>query len=565
MAPAVSAVVLQRDGKVVLGGSFTTIGATTRQYFAVLSNDSAALADLTVSHTSASWTLSGAAPQPALTTFESSNDNANYSLLGAGTFGGGSWTLSGLSLPAGQNMYLRARGYCGGAYQSGSSSLIEFVRNAFFGIAPAITSANSTTFVVGTVGNFGVTKTGTPAPSLSESGALPNGVTFNGATGALSGTPAALTGGIYPFTFTASNGVAPIATQSFTLTVNEAPNITSANNTSFTVGTPGSFTVTSTGYPSPAFNISGTLPNGVTLNTSTGVLSGTPAAGTGGTYPITFTASNGVGSNAVQNFTLTVNQAPAITSANNTTFGVGNAGTFTVTRTGFPTPTLSESGTLPSGVTFNTTTGVLNGTPAAETAGNYPITFTASNGVGSNAMQNFTLTVVPPPAPSQAASRKLHGGTPIDVNLPLTGSPGIECRSGGASNDYQLVFTFPSAVTFTGAAVTIGAGSVSGSSGSGTPTVTVNLTNVTNAQRITVMLSAVSNGTSTGDIGVQMGVLIGDTNGNGSVNSTDVSQTKLQSGQAVTGANFRNDINFNGTITASDVSAVKLKTGTALP
>ena len=118
---AVSAVVLQRDGKVVLGGSFTTIGATTRQYFAVLSNDSAALADLTVSHTSASWTLSGAAPQPASTTFDSSNDNANYSLLGAGTFGGGSWTLSGLSLPAGQNMYLRARGYCGGAYQSGST------------------------------------------------------------------------------------------------------------------------------------------------------------------------------------------------------------------------------------------------------------------------------------------------------------------------------------------------------------------------------------------------------------------------------------------------------------
>ena len=176
---AVSAVVLRPDGKVVLGGSFTAVGATTRQSFAVLSNDIAALADLTVSQTSANWTLSGAAPQPALTSFESSNDNANYSLLGAGTFGGGSWTLSGLSLPAGQNMYLRARGYYGDAYQSGSSSLIEFVRNAFFGVAPAITSANSTTFVVGTVGNFGVTKTGTPAPSLSESGALPNGVTFS--------------------------------------------------------------------------------------------------------------------------------------------------------------------------------------------------------------------------------------------------------------------------------------------------------------------------------------------------------------------------------------------------
>jgi hypothetical protein len=381
----------------------------------------------------------------------------------------------------------------------------------------------------------------------------------------LSGTPATLTGGVYPLTFTASNGIAPIATQSFTLTVNEAPNITSANSTTFVVGTPGSFTVTSTGYPSPTFNVSGTLPSGVTLSTSTGVLSGTPAVGTGGTYPITFTASNGVGSNAVQNFTLTVNQAPTITSANNTTFGVGNAGTFTVTRTGFPTPTLSESGALPSGVTFNTTTGVLSGTPAAGTQGTYPITFTASNGVGSNAMQSFTLAVVPPPAPTQVVSRKLHGGTPFDINLPLTGNGGVECRSGGGTNDYQVIFSFPIAVTFDSASVTAGTGAVSGSSGSGTATATVNLTGVTTAQRITVTLLGVTNGMATGDVVVQMDVLVGDTSGNGSVNASDVSQTKLQSGQPLTSANFRTDVNVNGTLNASDVSLVKSKTGTALP
>ena len=62
-----------------------------------------------------------------------------------------------------------------------------------------------------------------------------------------------------------------------------------------------------------------------------------------------------------------------------------------------------------------------------------------------------------------------------------------------------------------------------------------------------------------------MGVLLGDVNGNGSVNSTDVSQTKLQSGQAVTNANFREDVNVNGSINATDVSSVKLKSGTALP
>ena len=251
---------------------------------------------------------------------------------------------------------------------------------------------------MGSNGSFTVTATGIPTPTLSESGALPSGVTFNPATGVLSGTPAAGTGGTYPITFTASNGVGSTAVQSFTLTVNQVPAITSANNTTFTVGSNGSFTVTETGFPTPTLSESGALPSGVTFNTATGVLSGTPAAGTGGTYPITFTASNGVGSNAVQSFTLTVNQAPAITSANNTTFTVGSNGSFTVTATGIPTPTLSESGALPSGVTFTTATGVLSGTPAAGTGGTYPITFTASNGVGSNAVQSFTLTVNQAPA-----------------------------------------------------------------------------------------------------------------------------------------------------------------------
>ena len=266
--------------------------------------------------------------------------------------------------------------------------------------APAITSANNTTFAVGSNGSFSVTATGIPTPTLSESGALPSGVTFTPATGVLSGTPAVGTGGVYPITFTANNGAGSPAMQSFTLTVNEGPAITSANDTSFSVGSNGSFTVTATGNPTPTLSESGALPSGVTFTPATGVLGGTPAAGTAGTYPITITANNGVGSPAMQSFTLTViqpPQAPAITSANNTAFAVGNNGSFTVTATGFPTPTLSQSGGLPSGVTFVPATGVLGGTPAAGTTGTYPITFTASNGVGSPAMQSFTLTVTRTP------------------------------------------------------------------------------------------------------------------------------------------------------------------------
>ena len=70
----------------------------------------------------------------------------------------------------------------------------------------------------------------------------------------------------------------------------------------------------------------------------TATLAGTPAAGTGGTYPLIITAANGVGPNATQNFTLTVNAAPAITSAASTTFTEGQVGSFTVTHQRPPRP-----------------------------------------------------------------------------------------------------------------------------------------------------------------------------------------------------------------------------------
>ena len=100
-----------------------------------------------------------------------------------------------------------------------------------------------------------MTSTGTPTAALSESGSLPSGVTFfdNGnGTATLAGTPAAGTGGIYPITITANNGISPAASQSFTLTVDQAPAITSAAATTFTVGSAGTFTVTTSGIPTAA-------------------------------------------------------------------------------------------------------------------------------------------------------------------------------------------------------------------------------------------------------------------------------------------------------------------------
>jgi hypothetical protein len=170
--------------------------------------------------------------------------------------------------------------------------------------------------------------------------------------------------------------------------------------------------------------------------------------------------------------------------------------------------------------------------------------------------------------PVSAVSRKTHSfaGT-FDVDLPLLGQPGIEDRTGGASGNHTVVITFAVPVTVTSANMTPGAngtGSVSGFSVSNTQ-VTVNLTNVSNAQTLKVNLVGVSGGGNSGTVSVPMAVLLGDTNADRFCDAIDVSQTKSQSGKPVGLTNFREDVNVDGFIDAVDTSLVKSKSGTALP
>jgi large repetitive protein len=325
----------------------------------------------------------------------------------------------------------------GQAVQSGSVMIVD---------PPLITSATATTFTAGSMGTFTYTATGTPAPAFSLTGTLPSGVAFNATTGVLSGTPAAGSGGVYPLILIASNGANPNATQNFTLTIDEAPAITSPNNATFTVGVAGSFLLTASGFPAPSITESVGLPSGITYNPTTHMLSGTAAAGTARVtpYTINFTASNGVGSNFVQTFSLTVNQIPAITSANSATFAVGVRGTFTITATGSPLPTLSLTGILPQGVTFTPGTGsaALVGTPTAASVGTYNLTLTASNGVGTDASQNFTLIVVNSFAPmfTSASSTTFTVGTYSAFMVTAAGGPPPTLSVSGK---------LPSGVTFT--------------------------------------------------------------------------------------------------------------------
>ena len=269
------------------------------------------------------------------------------------------------------------------------------------------TSANTTTFTAGDGRDLQRHHQPRRQRGAERGGTLPAGVTFtdhgNG-TATLAGTPAAGTGGSYALTFVATRDGRQVASQPFTLLVQEVATITSPGAATFAIGMANTFTVTTTGHPVPATIASpGTLPTGVTFTDNgngTASLTGSPASGSEGTYPLTLTASNGIGSAAVQGFVLTVvaGGTPLFTSADQATFSVGAVGSFSIQTSALPVAsTITMTGALPADVTFTdhgNGTATLAGVPAAGTAGSYPLVFTADNGVATTS-QSFTLTVTP--------------------------------------------------------------------------------------------------------------------------------------------------------------------------
>jgi large repetitive protein len=182
----------------------------------------------------------------------------------------------------------------------------------------------------------------------------------------------------------------------------------------------------------------------------------------------------------------------------------------------------------------------------------------------------WSLTITASGAPalqvSSAVSRKTHGAAgPFDVNLPLVGTLGVECRSGNPG--HTLVFTFTNNIASGSASVTTGVGSVSGSPTFSGNTMTVNLTGVQDIQTLGVTLSGVTDSFSQvlPNTIVSVNFLLGDTTANKTVNASDVSQTKGQSGTPVTASTFRSDLNVNGAINASDVSQAKAASGNFIP
>jgi hypothetical protein len=170
-----------------------------------------------------------------------------------------------------------------------------------------------------------------------------------------------------------------------------------------------------------------------------------------------------------------------------------------------------------------------------------------------------------------AVSRKTHSAAgPFDINLPVSGSPGVECRTGGTSNDYQVVITFPfaNAVTIDGIGLTAPkGGSVHDFNVTGR-TVTVNLTGVANVQTLSLNLTGVNDGTNIGTVVVPMTVLIGDINASLRTDAGDVTLVRQQTPSTPASLptwDFRRDVNASGRIDAGDVTLVRQHTPSVLP
>lgn len=302
--------------------------------------------------------------------------------------------------------------------------------------SPIITSANQATVRVGASTSTTITASGYPLPTVSLTGAtVPSGLEFvanSDGTGTLSGAAVAGTAGDYSFTIKAVNTGGSIL-QSFVLHVVEQPAITSASTAAFATQTASSFTVTTTGTPTPlTLSEVGALPTGLSfINNGNGTasISGTPTAHSGGQYSIEIGVTNGVGTDASQTLVLTVAQPAAFSSAASVTFREGSAGSFTATTAqGFPAAnTIVKTGSLPTGVKLTDNgdgTATLAGTPAHGTAGTYVLTLSADNGFTPVPTQTFTLSVQSAPAIVLAAApQTVNAGNTASFTASASGFP----------------------------------------------------------------------------------------------------------------------------------------------
>ncbi len=282
--------------------------------------------------------------------------------------------------------------------------------------------------------------TGGPASSWSINFALPAGLSFDSSSGTISGRPTALSA-LKTYTITATNSAGSASTLLHLAVVDTAPLPRyNPNSFSFTRGTAIAtiFAGNSGGFATN-WTISPALPNGLSFNASNGVITGTPTVVSAvSTY--TVTASNAVGSGSTT-LSLRVNDikpAPSYTPSS-VVWIKGNAVSIAPANSGGVAQSWSITPALPTGLSFNPTSGAISGTPTLLSAAS-SYTITASNSAGSASTSVVISIVVPPPKPLYAPNpANASKGSPFSIT---------PSNAGGPASQWQIQPALPAGISF---------------------------------------------------------------------------------------------------------------------
>ncbi|MEL4302202.1 putative Ig domain-containing protein [Shewanella xiamenensis] len=363
------------------------------------------------------------APTISSTALTSATQDAAYSytLVASDSDVGDSVTLSAVTLPSWQSfnaatgvlsgtptnanvgshaVVLRATDVDGLTAEQSFSIVVANVNDAPTISSTALTSANQDAAYSYTL----VATDSDVGDSLTLSAVtLPSWLSFNAATGVLSGTPTNANVGSHAVVLRATDVDGLTAEQSFSIVVanvNDAPTITSSAQTSATQDAAYSYTLVATDSDvGDSVTLSAvTLPSWLSFNAATGVLSGTPTNANVGSHAVVLRATDVDGLTAEQSFSIVVanvNDAPTISSTALTSATQDAAYSYTLVATDSDVGdslTLSAV-TLPSWLSFNVATGVLSGTPTNTNVGSHAVVLRATDVDGLTAEQSFSIVV----------------------------------------------------------------------------------------------------------------------------------------------------------------------------
>lgn len=291
-------------------------------------------------------------------------------------------------------------------------------------IAPALGAPeiSSDLTAIGAVGDnsFTYTVAASNQPTSFNVGTLPPGLTYSSGTAQITGTPT--TAGTYNVSLSANNATGTGSTVTLVVTIQPSgpvPAIDSNASVTADVNTTFSYQITATNNPT-GFTASG-LPVGLSLNTTSGLISGTPTVA--GVSTATLTASNGNGSSA--NFTLTFILGPvSVINSSASITGYAGAAITPYTLTATNTPLSFNVGALPAGLSYNSTTKQITGTPTAVATNTVMIT--ASNSVGTGPAFALSIAIAAPVAPAittHPASQSKNTGESVTFTVVATGTP----------------------------------------------------------------------------------------------------------------------------------------------